>query len=120
VSVASRAVPRAVAPLGLMGLIFFASAQSDPGPDLGRVVPFVVHAAEYAALATLWTWALAGSVRRPLAWAAAISLAYALSDEWHQSLVPGRDADPFDVVADTIGIALALFALSRRARSRHH
>jgi VanZ family protein len=114
----SRALPRLLAPLALMGLIFLASAQSDPGPDLGGVLPFVFHAAQYAALAALWTWSLEGSVRRAWPWAAALSFAYALSDEWHQSFVPGRDADPFDIVADSVGIALALLVLRQRARSR--
>lgn len=37
---------------------------------------------------------------------------YGISDEWHQSFVPGRDADNMDWLADTIGAAIALTALS--------
>lgn len=33
---------------------------------------------------------------------------YGLSDEWHQSFVPGRDADLLDWVADTLGASIAL------------
>jgi VanZ family protein len=32
-----------------------------------------------------------------------ITTLYAISDEWHQSFVPGRDADLHDVWADAIG-----------------
>lgn len=33
---------------------------------------------------------------------------YGISDEWHQSFVPGRSADVLDWVADTVGATLAL------------
>jgi len=44
----------------------------------------------------------------PLSWwraagAVAITTAYGCSDEWHQSFVPGRDADLRDVWADAVG-----------------
>jgi VanZ family protein len=109
---------RLVAPLALMGLIFYLSAQSDPGADVGTVGRILAHAGEYALLGALWTWALAPAlgIRRALAAAVAISFLYAISDEIHQSSVPGRDADPLDVVADTAGIAIA--ALLIRARLR--
>jgi VanZ family protein len=46
--------------------------------------------------------------RRALYVAATISLLYAITDEIHQSFVPGRDADPLDVLVDAVGIATAL------------
>ncbi len=33
---------------------------------------------------------------------------YGLLDEWHQSFVPGRDADVLDWTADTLGATIAL------------
>jgi VanZ family protein len=48
--------------------------------------------------------------------AAAISLAYACTDEYHQSFVETRHGTPVDVVIDSIGIALAALWL-RRART---
>lgn len=36
---------------------------------------------------------------------------YGVSDEWHQSLVPGREADLLDWVADTLGALIALSML---------
>ncbi len=115
----TRALVRAPAPLALMGVIFYLSAQSDPGADIGTLGRIVAHAGEYAALTALWAWALAPPLgRRALAAAAAIAFAYALSDELHQSYVPGRDADPFDVLVDAAGIALAGLAISRRQKAR--
>ncbi|HEX2468224.1 MAG TPA: VanZ family protein [Solirubrobacterales bacterium] len=109
-------VRRAAAPLALMAVIFFLSAQSDPGADVGAVGRVVAHAGEYALLCLLWAWALLPSLRwpAPVVAAAAISLAYAASDEFHQSFVPGREASAFDLVVDTAGIALAVaLALAR-------
>ncbi|MEE8348237.1 MAG: VanZ family protein, partial [Acidobacteriota bacterium] len=33
----------------------------------------------------------------------AVAILYALSDEWHQSFVPNRDASPVDLAADFLG-----------------
>jgi VanZ family protein len=116
-------VIRFAAPLALMALIFYLSAQEAVGPDLPAWVRVVAHFGEYALLAALWVWALAPLLgRRALLVAAAITFLYALSDEYHQSFVEGRDADPLDVLTDTAGIAFAVGLLSlesaRRAASR--
>ena len=41
---------------------------------------------------------------------------HAVSDEIHQSYVPGRDSDPVDVLVDCCGIAFALWLSWRSAR----
>jgi VanZ family protein len=73
-------------------------------------------------LTALWVWALTPALgARALAAAALIAFLYAISDEWHQSYVPGRDSDPVDVLVDTAGIAIAVLsikALRGRARRR--
>ena len=105
---------RSSAPAALMVVIFYLSSQSDPGADIGPVLRVFAHAGEFAALASLWAWALAPAAgRRAVAAAAAIALAYAITDEIHQSSVPGRDADPLDVVADAAGIAVASWLMLR-------
>ena len=110
---------RAAAPLALMGLIFYLSAQPSVGPDLPGWTRIVAHFTQYALLAALWVWALAPSLgRRALLTAGAISLLYAISDEYHQSFVEGRDADVLDVAADAAGIAFALVLVGRYARAR--
>ena len=100
-----------------MGLIFWSSAQSGGGeiPGWARVL---AHFCEYAALAGLWTWALWPALGwRAFAVAAAVSFLYAISDEIHQSQVPGRFSDPWDVVVDSLGIAFALGALYARGKA---
>ncbi len=109
---------RAPAPLALMAVIFYLSAQPDPGADIGGVGRILAHAGEYLLLTVLWAWALAPALgRRAIAVAAGISFAYAVSDEIHQSFVEGRDSDPLDVVVDAVGIALGC-ALVSRLRTR--
>ena len=44
--------------------------------------------------------------------AVAVSVAYAVSDELHQTLVTGRHGSPVDVLIDSVGIvAVAVLAL---------
>jgi VanZ family protein len=45
-----------------------------------------------------------------------IGIGYALSDEWHQSFVPGRDASLWDALFDSLGVgmAAATYPLIRR------
>lgn len=50
---------------------------------------------------TQWDWKVAG-------WALALSVLYAISDEWHQSFVPSRGASAADVLIDTAGAAIGL------------
>ena len=38
------------------------------------------------------------------------ALAWGISDEWHQSFVPGRSVEAADVAADVLGAALSLAA----------
>jgi len=105
-------------PLAWMGVIFAGSSQSTlpsltPGvPDLQDILG---HLTEYAILATLFYRALRGTqeVRRPALWAFFLTLGYSISDEWHQTFVPGRDGTPIDVGIDVIGASLALFWLRR-------
>ena len=69
----------------------------------------VVHFFVYGALATLVLrvpWVTRHPWRVFLAIAAA-SL-FGASDEWHQSFTPGRQADVFDWLADTLGACLAV------------
>jgi VanZ family protein len=113
---------RLLAPLVWMALIFIGSSQSDPSPGIGNLGHVIAHFAEYAILAVLWFWALLSSLgRRALLVSAAISVLYAISDEYHQSFVPDRDSDPVDVVVDSCGVAVALalsYLSARRAASR--
>ena len=41
---------------------------------------------------------------------------YGISDEWHQSYVPGREADILDWLADTLGALIALVTIQLTKR----
>jgi VanZ family protein len=62
------------------------------------------HMAGYAVL-TLLIWQALGCRRLGLAWVLAV--AYAASDEVHQTFVPGRNGTPVDVVVDAVGALAA-------------
>ena len=99
-------------PLALMALIFFLSHQPDLSSGLGiwdLVGRKIAHAAEYALLCLLWWRAFERLTTRgrAVAAAAAVSVAYAVSDEVHQSFVDGRHSSPVDVAIDSIGVAAA-------------
>lgn len=97
--------------LAWMGLIFFLSARPDlPTLESGwmsRLVSSGAHAFMFGVLAVLWMRVLGG---RHSAWLLAFGLTmlYALSDEFHQAFVPGRQTDAWDLLCDGIGAALAL------------
>lgn len=48
------------------------------------------------------------TTRRSIFITLVITVCYAIFDELHQYFVPGRSPDPFDVLADIIGIAAGL------------
>jgi VanZ family protein len=115
----SRTLLRAIAPLVLMGVIFFLSGQPSSGdhPWWETIVRKLGHVTGYALLAGLWIWALRGTVKRPVPLAVCISFAYACTDEFHQTFVDGRTGTPVDVGVDAIGIALAAYLLDLRRRA---
>jgi VanZ family protein len=106
-------------PLVLMGVIFFFSAQPDLGTGLGvwdTILRKAAHMAEYGLLWFLWYRAL--DLHSPLP-AVAITLAYAASDEFHQTFVDGRHGSPLDVLIDAAGVGIAVMLHARhRARAR--
>ena len=104
--------------------IFWVSSQPNPFPYVPSAIlshDKVLHACAYALLGFLVRGALAGTrfgARAALVLAVFASTAYGASDEWHQSFVPNRTADVFDLAADALGAAagaaLAAVVLRRR------
>ncbi|MEK7217385.1 MAG: VanZ family protein [Chloroflexota bacterium] len=103
-----------------MALIYWLSSQ----PELPTLAPAgyeqalttLAHLGEYGVLGALGWWA--AGVHPPRASARALLLlalatVYGLSDEWHQSFVPGRTAESYDVVVDGAGAALGLLIAKR-------
>ena len=100
-----------------MAIIFGASSLSDPDPLPGGVSDKGGHLIGYVILSVLLLRALSGGRVAGVTWRAATlailgSTLYGVSDEFHQSFVPGRTPDIFDVMADatgaTIGSALGV------------
>lgn len=116
--------------LAWMSAVFAGSSISDLG-RAKRVPDWISHPIEYGAGAVLLCRALEGQRRRPMTssprstplalstalTATLLATAYGVTDEYHQSFVPGRTADPADVVKDLVGAALGC-ALYRRWTSR--
>ena len=99
-----------------MALIFFLSAQPDLGTGLGvwdTILRKLAHATEFGLLFLLWHRALRF---RNLPAAVVITVAYAISDELHQTQVPTRHGSPVDVLIDCAGIAIAVVLARRLAR----
>ena len=101
-----------------MALIFALSATPDLSSGLGvwdTVLRKLAHVTIFAVLAL--TLIRATRWRRPVL-ASVVAIAYAISDEVHQSFVEGRHGTPVDVAIDAIGIGLAALAWVLAARRR--
>ncbi|MEB3195628.1 MAG: VanZ family protein [Candidatus Sericytochromatia bacterium] len=108
-----------------MGLIFWMSSQSasgaqsewllnflasalglEPAPPGGGVLHLglrkLAHFSEYLVLSALFLHALEEQPRRVLQ-ALLYTVAYAVTDEWHQTLVPSRVGALTDVLIDSAG-----------------
>jgi len=108
-------------PIALMAVIYVLSAQPDLSTGLGvwdLIGRKIIHMAEYALLFVLWWRALREltTVRQALAIAFSISLAYAGTDEFHQTFVHGRHGTPVDVAIDAVGMTAACLLVLRRRR----
>lgn len=111
--------------LAWAGVIFLISAQpSESLPDFGLndLVAAAGHLFVYAVLMVLLLTALRRTTRLTAARVTLLAFAllalYALSDEYHQSFVPGRDPALFDWLTDLTGAALAWAIQRRRGRQR--
>ncbi|HAN99211.1 MAG TPA: hypothetical protein DCQ98_18075 [Planctomycetaceae bacterium] len=83
----------------------------------------IAHFLLYAGLAALITWILHDlSGRRrvvaPALYAILLAAVYGALDEWLQSFVPSRSADPFDWLADVAGASLGATAIGLLAMVR--
>jgi VanZ family protein len=106
-------VPRWFPAILMMGLIFaFSSRPGDQLPDFmswDYLIKKSSHMLGYGLLALSFYRLLEGHPRRyRLAWLLAVL--YAMTDEFHQSFVPGRSATILDVIVfDNLGAMLTLW-----------
>ena len=84
----------------------------------GIFVVKAYHVAEYAILCYLLFLVLKNltpkNLRKALWVAASLAALYAISDEWHQTFVPGRGGTWVDVIIDCFGISIAAALIKRR------
>lgn len=109
-----------------MAVIFFLSDQPNLHSNLGIVDLIgrkLIHFGEYALLCWLLQRAFLGTftmgTRSAVLAALLVSSAYAASDEFHQSFVPGRSATVRDWAIDTAGALLASYLRLREVGSRN-
>lgn len=111
-------------PLAWMALIFALSAQptlpSAPAP-LDVLLERVFHALTFGILGWLYLRGLRGRIEpeiplRVVSWG--LAFMYALSDEYHQTFVPGRSGTLTDLVVDALGAAGAMLLNWWQARRR--
>jgi VanZ family protein len=113
-----RAILRWLPALAWMALIFWFSSQSDlPRPTsdmLNLVLRKTAHFTVFGVLALSYLWALGEWRKRWLAFA--LTVLYAIGDEYHQSWTPLRHPAWTDVVIDSGGGWSALWLLPRLRR----
>ena len=111
-------------PAAWCGLIFYLS--SIPGLSTGwgvwdLILRKCAHMFMYGVLTLMMVRALRRSFaaltpRAVKLFAAGFAILYGMSDEYHQSFVPGRGPAAHDVVIDAVGVLIALLFLSQLAR----
>jgi len=96
----------------LMIIISIESSMTDISlPDLGiSFADKIVHFFVFGVLG----WLIARGmdiikVKNFMIVSLSIGLAFGIIDEWHQSFVPGRDADLYDLIADFSGVFFFVF-----------
>ena len=109
--------------LSYMAVIFILSSIPDLGTLPGGASDKTWHFAGYAGLGVTFLLPLAAGRLGGVTWstaAGAILLAtlYGLSDEFHQTFVPGRSAEALDVVADSFGATLGVGLVGLAAGAR--
>ncbi len=110
--------------LGWAALIFYLSSIPSLNSGLGIWDTFLrkgAHIFEFAVLTGLLLRALRRTCatiaqKNLLLTAGGLSLIYAISDEYHQSFVPGRGPSIIDVLIDAIGITSVLWFYSSSRR----
>jgi len=100
-----------LAPILMMGLIFFLSHQSGgthdlpDWPGLDKVLHFLI----FAALASAWILAThKNKLNYRMQISAGASIVYGLLDECHQLFIPGRCFELLDWGADSAGVLVVI------------
>lgn len=98
-------------PVFWMGLIFYISHQPRiriPGPGFPGIDK-VIHFFVYFILSVLWQCSLQSNSHKTCCWVWIMGTLYGISDEIHQSFIPGRHYEIADMVADSFGAFCGAF-----------
>jgi VanZ family protein len=100
--------------IGYMSIIFYLSSLNFHLPELPPNSDKVAHVCLYFPLAFLFYLSLNRSGIKKYVFLATVILTffYGITDEFHQSFVPGRDSSFGDVIADLAGALLGGFGAS--------
>ena len=95
-----------------VAVIFYFSSRSTTGIGTNRTDRFLIlksfHLIEYSFLAFLLSFAI---IKKK--WIIVIAYLYAISDEFHQSFIPGRTSRFRDTLIDLIGIFIGIFIFQK-------
>ena len=82
------------------------------GPDN---IDLFLHFIEYLILGFLLFQSITkdGFSINPIYGSILIGISFAISDEFHQSFVPGRQTSIFDIISDSVGLVSGIFVSSR-------
>jgi VanZ family protein len=100
--------------IAIAALIFWLSGIPDLHATTGWVDIVLRKGAHMTVYAALAVACLRGARDARIAFALAV--AYAITDEFHQTFVAGRHGTPRDVLIDAVGAALGLLAVRRLPR----
>ncbi|MEN8209931.1 MAG: VanZ family protein [Candidatus Fermentibacteria bacterium] len=122
VKVFTKTAAKRIFLLAMLGGIFYLSHQ----PSLKVVPPLFPHQDKVLHTGIYFLLGVSMIVNRdlcrnfrPVPIIFILGLIYAVSDEIHQSFIPGRDCSAGDLLADTVGLSIALSIYLRyRRRSR--
>ena len=97
----------------MMAVLFAASSASDTSAVPAVFSDKVLHLGTYALLGITVFHAFADGRFERLTlgraiWAVLFCILYGISDEFHQSFVPGRTPDAMDLVMDALGAAIGV------------
>jgi len=108
-----------------MGLVTYWSSQGAlpiDRPDVANLLHNFqhrfAHVLTFGLMGLLGRWALDGWPGSAF-WAVLVTSLFAVSDEFHQSFVPGRRAAIDDWALDTLSAALAIYVFARLRTSRY-
>lgn len=95
-------------------MIYYLSSIPDLKSDFNSLIDFILrkgaHIFVYMILSYLLAKIFDQKSWRYLSGVVLVSLLYAISDEWHQSLVIDRSGNARDVLIDLVGIFLGIMA----------